>query len=507
MQGTSEVDTQLLDAFSLCGHLVPEGSVHAFLAKHRRDLFPDELFVDLFPSDRGRPSVPGDVIATVLVLQRLEGLSDREAHQRLRTDISWKVACGLPLTDKGFHPTVLTLWRNRLRASERPQRIFEAVREVIKQTNVLHGRDRRVLDSTVLDDAVTTQDAVLQLVTAIRGVRREIPEAKAITLHAHDYDNDPGKPDCAWDDPEARETLVTGLVTDAFRLLDALDGIELTEAQQEAVGLLALVAGQDVEPGEREGTWRIAHGTRPGRMVSAVDPDARHVHKSQSMYRDGYKAHFAVEPETGLITACELTPGNAADGPVGVELLSEEQPGLEILADSAYGSGETREALEQAGHQQTIKLIPIRERVAGGFTREDFAIDVEAGTVTCPAGHVATITPRGKADFRSHCNGCPLRSRCTTSIHGVQLNIDRYERHRQTARRRAREPDFIDSYRTNRPMVERTIAWFVAGGGRKVPYRGTARNRFFVNTRSAALNLRRLLRLGLHRLDGAWALA
>lgn len=507
MLGTSEVDTQLLDASSLCGHLVPEGSVHAFLATHRRELFPDDLFADLFPSERGRPSVPADVIAAVMVLQHLEGVSDREARQRLRTDINWKVACGLPLTDEGFHPTVLTLWRNRLRTSDRPQRIFDAVREVIKQTNVLHDRDRRVLDSTVLDDAVATQDTVMQLATAIRRVRREIPEAKAVSLDAHDYDNDPGKPDCAWDDGEAREALVSALVTDALRTLVEVSRIDLTDPQAEAVGLLALVAGQDVEPGAEEGTWRIAKGTRPGRMVSAVDPDARHVHKSRSVYRDGYKAHLAVEPETGLVTACTLTPGDAPDGPVGVELLDDEdgQP-VEVLADSAYGSGATREKLEAAGHRQTIKPLPVRERVPGGFTRDDFAIDLDARTVTCPAGHCVAINGTS-ANFRRHCGECPVRSRCTTSIHGVQIIVDRHERHRQMARRRSREPDFIESYRTHRPMVERTIAWFVRHGRRKVPYRGTERNQFFVHTRSAALNLRRLVNLGLHRSEGAWAIA
>lgn len=507
MQGTSEVDTQLLDASSLCGHLVPEGSVHAFLAEHRRDLFSDDSFADLFPSDRGRPSVASDVVAAVMVLQALEGVSDREARQRLRTDISWKVACGLPLTDEGFHPTVLTLWRNRLRASDRPQRIFDAVREVIKQTNVLHGRDRRVLDSTVLDDAVTTQDAVMQLVTAIRKVRREIPEAKAITLHAHDYDNDPGKPDCAWDDAQARDALVSALVADALRILVEVSVLELTDAQAEAVGLLALVAGQDVECGEEEGTWRIAQGTRPGRMVSVVDPESRHVHKSVSSYRDGYKAHFAVEPETGLITACELTPGNTADGPIGIELLDDDETGLEILGDSAYGSGETRDALERAGHGQTIKPIPLRSAVPGGFTKEDFRVDLDGGTVTCPAGHTVTITPAGNAIFGSRCNGCGLRERCTTAKQGMTLKLNRHERQLQKARQRAREPGFIETYRAMRPMVERTIAWFVARGHRKVRYRGVDRNAFWIHTRSAAINLRRLLNLGLHRADGVWAIA
>src|SRR5215211_6297621 len=128
---------------------------------------PDELFADLFPSGRGRPSVPADQVATVMVLQALEGLSDREAAaQQLACNIAWKVAVGLALTDQGFHPTVLTLWRSRLRASDRPERIVAAVRAVIAQTGVLAGRQRRALDSTLLDDAVATQDTVTQLVAA-----------------------------------------------------------------------------------------------------------------------------------------------------------------------------------------------------------------------------------------------------------------------------------------------------------------------------------------------------
>src|SRR5215211_2906672 len=146
MQGHSEPNRELLDAAALCRQLVPEGSVEAFLADHRHRLFPDELFADLFPSGRGRPSVPGDVIATVMVLQALEGLSDRDAVRQLATNIAWKAAAGLALTDEGFHPTVLVLWRNKLRASQQPQRIFDAVRAVITESKVLDGKSRRALD-------------------------------------------------------------------------------------------------------------------------------------------------------------------------------------------------------------------------------------------------------------------------------------------------------------------------------------------------------------------------
>src|SRR6188472_3867298 len=226
VQGTSDPNRELLDAAALVGHLVPAGSVYAFLAEHRRRLFPDELFTDLFRSGRGRPSVPADEIATVMVLQSLEGLSDRDALQAVRTDLRWKVAAGLTLDDEGFHPTVLTLWRNKLRQSDRPERIFDAVRDVVAATGVLNGKTRRALDSTLLDDAVATQDTVTQLVSMIHRTRRVIPAAAAVTVSAHDYET-AGKPVCAWDDQAARNELVTGLVNDALAILAALDGVEL----------------------------------------------------------------------------------------------------------------------------------------------------------------------------------------------------------------------------------------------------------------------------------------
>jgi hypothetical protein len=254
--------------------------VYAFQADHRQQLFPAELFADLTRRGGGHPSVPAEVVATVMVLQALEGLSDREAVSALRRDIAWKVACGLRLDDEGFHPTVLVYWRARLRASTRPRRILEAVRQVVEQTGVLRGRRRRVLDSTLLEDAVATQDTVTQLVAAVRRVRRLVPEARGVELAAHDYDR-PGKPDCAWDDPAATQALVSGLVNDALALLAAVAGADLDAEQAEAVALLALVAGQDVEPGERPGTWRIARRVAQDRVISTVDPQARHAPQDQ----------------------------------------------------------------------------------------------------------------------------------------------------------------------------------------------------------------------------------
>jgi IS5 family transposase len=495
-----------LDAASWCRHLIPQGSVYAFLADHRQQLFPPELFADVARQGGGHASVPAEVIATVMVLQALEGLSDREAVSALRRDIAWKVACGLRLDDEGFHPTVLVYWRNRLRASERPRRIFDAAGQVVEQTGVLTGRGRRVLDSTILADAVATQDTVTQLLAAIRRVRRLVPHARQVKLSAHDYDR-PGKPDCAWDDPQATQALVSGLVNDALALLEAVADLELGAEQAEAVALLALVAGQDVEPGQRPGSWRIARKVAVDRVISTVDPQARHTRKTNAQRRDGYKAHVAAEPESGLVTACALTAANLPDGPTGLELLAGEEPGLEVLGDSGYGSGQTRAALRVAGHTQTIKPIPLASAVPGGFTVHDFRVDRHAGTVRCPAGAMAPITSSGQVSFARHCQGCPLRRRCTTAKRGRTIRLHPHEDELRAARRRAVTRSFQESYRRWRPMVERSIAWLVADGCRRVPYRGIERNQVWLSVRIAALNLRRLLALGLARRDGAWALA
>jgi transposase len=507
MQGTSDPNLQLLDAAGLCRHLVDPQSVAALLADHRHELFPDELFGDLFPSGRGRPSVPADVIAAVMVLQALEGLSDRDAAGQLRTNIAWKVACGLAIDDPGFHPTVLTLWRNRLRTSARPQRIFDAVREVVAETGVLAKRQRRALDSTVLDDAVTRQDALMQLTAQIRVVRRLIPAARAVQLTAHDYEQGGAKPACAWNDPADINRVVTELVTDAITVLDAVRGLDLSDAQAEAVGLLALVSGQDVEPGDSEGTWRIAQRTAADRIVSVHDPESRHVHKTTHNYRDGFKAHVAVEPETGLITACDLTAGNVGDAQAGPALLATESPGLEVLADSAYGSGQHRAHLLAAQHIAVIKPISLRETIPGGFSIDDFTIDLTSRRATCPAGHAVPIAPAGGAKFGPRCHACPVRPRCTTARHGRELNIHPHFELLAAARRQAETEAFQRTYTQWRPMVERSLAWLVRKGHRRVAYRGIERNRIWLSHRVAAVDLRRLLNLGLSRTPDGWAVA
>jgi hypothetical protein len=527
VQGRSDPQRELLDAESLTGHLLPEGGMFAFLAAHRHELFPDGLFADLFATGRGRPSIPAEVVASVLVLQTLHNLSDREALEALTFDLRWKTACGLAVTDQGFHPSTLTYWRGRLARSEHPNRIFDAVNAVITATGVLSGKSRRALDSTIFDDAVATQDTITQLATAIRRVAREVPDGAAVIgehTSAHDY-SQPGKPKIAWDDKAARAELVDALVGDAHRVLGHLPDSELDPKASEAIALLALVAGQDVEPAEgsdgTDGRWQIARKVArkvaPDRVISTVDPDTRHAHKTRARHQDGYRAHVVVEPDTGLITDTAMTPaagpGNS-DAAIGIDLLTStstststsEGEGLEVLADSAYGTGDALAALADAGHRAIIKPWPLRPAIDGGFTLDDFTVDTHAHTMTCPNNVTRSITATRAVNFGVACRDCPLRERCTTSTKGRSFGLHPHQALQRAHRAHAKDPDWQATYRQHRPMVERSIAWLTRGA-RRLRYRGTRANNQWLHHRVAALNLRRLLNLGLHRSTSGWALA
>jgi IS5 family transposase len=522
MQGISRTGHDLWDAGDVAGHLLPPGSVFAFLAEHRQELFPDSFTADLFPSRTGRPSLPADLVGSVLVLKELHDLSDPQTADALKYDLRWKIACGRSLLQTSFDPSTLVYWRKRIAASDRPHRVFDAVAEVIAQTGILRGKRKRCVDSTVFDDAVATQDTVTQLTAAMRKAARVVPGAAAVIADACTLDyGKAGKPDIDWDDPQAKESLVSDLVNDALAVLDALDGPgagERDAAAADALGLLALVAGQDVEPADgsdgTDGRWRIARKVAPDRVISTVDTEARHTRKSRSSRRDGFRGHVAAEPETGLVTDCEMTMAageGSTDAENGVTLACRDRfagDGLEVYGDSAYGTGEARAAYRDAGHGTVIKPVPLRPAVPGGFTADDFAVDEQAGTVTCPAGVTRTMSARRNAIFGAACTGCPLRDRCTAAKDGRTMSIHPHEGLLRAARAQARTSEFRQAYPT-RSAVERIIAWTATRSGRRVRlrYTGTAKNNAWLHDRCAAINLRTLLRHGLARSEGAWVLA
>jgi IS5 family transposase len=205
-----------------------------------------------------------------------------------------------------------------------------------------------------------------------------------------------------------------------------------------------------------------------------------------------------------VICGQRLTAGNAPDGPTGVELMANEPAGRQVLADSAYSSGETRVALRSRKHRLAIKPWPMAD--TGRFGRDDFVVDHQARATTCPAGHTTALTDRGNATFDRHCNaGCELRDQCTTAKDGRKLRLQPHDTELVEARRAWREGDFTADYRPFRPMVERSLAWLVRPG-RRVAYRGIARNRIWLAHRAAAINLQRLTTLGLDH-HGTWQLA
>jgi hypothetical protein len=543
MQGRARMDRELLDAEAIAGDLVPAGSVFGFLARHRQELFPDSFTADLFGSGTGRPSLPADLVGSVLVLKELHDLSDTQTADALAFGIRWKVACGRSLTQGSFDPSTLVYWRRRIAASDRPDRVFDAVAAVIAQTGILAGRRKRCVDSTVFDDAVATQDTVTQLVAAIRKVARVVPGAADVIAAVCRLNySAPGKPPIDWDDPAAKQALVSDLVNDALAVLAELAGPDAPERDEpaaDALGLLALVAGQDVEPAEGSdgtgGRWRIARKVAPDRVISTVDREARHTRKSKSKRRDGFRGHVAAGPETGLITGCEMTmaagegstdaengvkmaardrfhAGPAAPGPAGpgddAGAGPEQGSGLEVYGDSAYGSGQARADYRDGGHDTVIKPGPLRPAVPGGFTIDDFTVDEEAGTVSCPNGVTRPMSGNRTVTFGAACAGCPLRRQCTTAKDGRPVTIHPHEGLLRAARAQARTPQFRQDYPT-RSAIERTIAWTATQNGHRIRLRyiGTARNNAWLHNRCAGLNLRTLINAGLARSGGAWVLA
>jgi Transposase DDE domain/Transposase domain (DUF772) len=510
----------------LLGERLGSGSVYRLLAEYGGDLFGDDYFADLFRVSRlGRPTVPARMVATVMLLQAHEGLSDGEAVDRLAFDLRWKAAAGLPVDAPSFHPTVLVGMRNRLRGSDRPRRLFDDVTAVARSAGLLRGR-RRVFDSTPLSDAVATQDTVTQVRAAIRkllmAADRDGPALAAAVRAVLRRDDDyatVGKPPCDWDDPAAREALVDALVVDAQAALAAADGHRLTGPVGAAVELLALVAGQDVEQGE-DGRFRVARRVARDRVISTVDPQARHGHKSRARTFDGYKVHLGVDPDDELITNVALTPANTADRAVVDELLDEPAAaphpdaggpgeGKQVFADSAYADGATLDRLTDGGHDVHTKVPPVRN--ANGFSKDRFVIDPAAGTVTCPAAHTVAIRPRrhgGQAHFGDLCTGCPLRAACTTSRRGRVIAIHPHEATLQRAKTMQRDPHRQQAYRQTRPLVERKISHFTrrSWGGRRARCRGTTRILTDVLHRAAAVNLARLATLGLHGTPNGWAI-
>ena len=350
------------DVRRFCDEALSEGSVYAVLYRERDRLFPDEMFADLF-SERGRRSVPPSVVATVMVLQRLEGLSDREAVERYTFDARWRYAAGVGGYDGGgwdsFAHTVLVDMRARLAASDDPRRIFNVTVEAASEAGLVGAK--RVLDSTPLYDAVATMDTITLIRSAIRSLLRVADDSLEVELRAvlssgDDYAT-AAKPQIDWDDGEAREALIDSRAKDAFACLALLDGCELDVAVAEAAELLATVVGQDLDASD-DGIFRIARRVAKDRVISTVDPEARHGHKTSARGFDGFKGHLAIDPDSEIITDTVVTPGNAGDASVADELIDDlvdsDTPDDSATDDSATDDDTTEVGTTVSGRQRAV---------------------------------------------------------------------------------------------------------------------------------------------------------
>jgi len=496
---------------------VADDSIWSVLHRECHVLFPDELFADLFDT-RGRRSVPPRIVATVMVLQRLHGLSDREAVEAFEFDARWKYACGgLDFDYPGFVHTVLVDMRARLARSDRPRRIFEVSLDAARRAGIVSAR--RVLDSTPIYDAVATMDTVTMIRAAIRRLLAVAgselrAELRAVVRRDDDYGSG-GKPSCDWDDPAARERLVAELAVDGFACLEVVEGRELDVEVAEAAELVATVLGQDLEAGD-DGVFRIARKVSRDRIISIVDPQARHGDKTAARGFDGYKGHTAVDPDSEIITDTVVTPGNAGDASVATDLIDdlldddERSDDAKVYGDSAYGTGEFQQRLEDEDIGSGCRTQP-PSAPAGRFGKDRFDIDLRNDTVTCPAGVSVTIRRGvhgdGIAYFAEDCATCSLRAHCTDAAGGRTIRVGEFEAALARARQQQTSPDWQADYRANRPKVERKLAHLMRRrhGGRRARVRGQRKVDADFNLLAAAANVARLAALGLRSTATGWA--
>ena len=503
----STVSCQLgfMDAAGLMGPL-PDGSFFALLAEHGDRIVRDGDFAECYSERMGRPSIPPSLLAKVLLLQYRCGLSDEQAMESVAWDLRWKVALGLPVDHRGWHPTSLTKYRARLLLHGKERLALENSLRLAGELGMLDAPAEQIVDSTPMLGAAATQDTV-RLVR--HGVKKLLDAVEAVDEQAarllvdgleFDYEKPQEKPDCRWRIKHERERMLTRVAQDAERALRAVEqaeGLLDDEAVAEAHGLLRELIGQDFDVDE-DGVPRLHRGTRQDRIISTVDPEMRHGRKSSSQRFDGYKIHAAVtNTEVPLITAIEVTPASEQDGPQAVGLVEQQpqhrRPGR-LVGDTAYGTGPVRGELaeREVGVLAPVPEAPVPE---GRLGKRDFQIDPDMDTVTCPGGHTAPIRTRPsgtrRASFcRAQCGGCPLKPRCCPTLPRREIELVAEEALLIAARRALDDPETAEHLRRTRPRIERLLGLLAHHyHARQTRYIGSSKSRLQAAWTAALVNL------------------
>jgi transposase len=506
MLATTSGQVGFFDAVELARPL-PEGSFFALLAEHGDRIVRDEDFAACYSPGMGRPSIPPSQLAKVMLLQYRSGASDEAAMEAVAWDLRWKIALGLPVDHGGWHPTSLTRFRARLLLHRLERVALERTLELAEGLGMLSGPVEQIIDSTPMLGAAATQDTVRLVRHGVRGLLdavTAIDDAAAGVLDRaleFDYARPADKPDCRWREKAERERMLTRVAQDAERALrgvERADGLLDDETVAGAYRLLRELIGQDFDVDD-DGVPRLHRGTASGRIISTVDTEMRHGRKSQHQRFDGYKlSAAATNTAEPLITAVAVAPASEQDGPQAKHLI-DGQPARRrpprVLGDTAYGTGPVRAELADRGVDVLAPLAPGMVK-PGRIAKNDFDIDLVAGTVTCPARQQAPIRtePSGKqrASFSKHqCGPCRLRDRCAGPARGVrQVLLAPDEGLLLAGRQALQDPVISEHLRRTRPRIERLLGLLAARyGARKSRYFGAAKARLQAAWAAALVNL------------------
>ena len=512
---------------------VGRDTFYGLMASLRGRLFRDADFAAFYCLDNGRDSVPPSLLATALLLQSHDKVSDAEAKARADFDIRWKVALGIEVEDRPFAKSTLQVFRAQLILHDKVREVFESSLRLARESGYLKKRSMKVaLDTTnilgrgaVKDTCNLLADGIVQLIRALAQLKGiNVGQwAKSQGYHRyHRYLGSSVKGEAAidWSDKRARTALLAEIVADADRLLELSRQAQgelaedSAERQQIVAGaeLLGQLLLQDIErksgDGDGDDGVSLKDGVSRDRMMSVHDPEMRHGHKSSSRRFDGHKAAIVVDTDSQLITAVEVLPGNAPDNLGALELVeaSEANTGVpveEAMGDAAYGDGDTRQAFADAG-RTLIARVPGRPD-RKHFPKDDFVIDLAAGSCTCPAGQVThTIVPAGKRTNRTgrvhrlqafqfdgaECRTCPLRSQCIAAKgrKGRRVMIHPQEALLQQGRA-LQQSTHYDEYRARRVVVEHRLARLVQLGLRQSRYFGRVKTRCQLYLAATVANL------------------
>ncbi len=499
-------------------------SFYGLLASLRGRLFRDADFAQFYCPDNGRDSVPPSLLATALLLQSHDKVSDAEAKARADFDLRWKVALGIEVEERPFAKSTLQVFRAQLVLHGKVREVFESSLRLAREPGCLKGRGMRVaLDTTnilgrgaVKDTYNLLADGIVKLLRALAAVEKSTGRewAKARGYGRYLASSVKGEAAIDWSDQRARRALLAGIVADADRLLELSRQAqgelreESTERQRivAAAELLGQLLLQDVE--RAEGGVSLKDGVSRDRMMPVHDPEMRHGHKSSNRRFDGHKAAIVVDTGSQLITAVEVLPGNAPDNLGALELVEASEantgvPVAEAMGDAAYGDGDTRQAFADAGRTLVAKVPGRPNRTH--FPKEDFHIDLEAGSCTCPAGNVTrTMVPAGRRTgqtgrtyrleaFRfdaAVCGVCPLRPRCVAAKPGTGRTVQLHPQEALLQQARAlQQSEAFAGYRQRRVVVEHRLARLVQLGIRRARYFGRIKTRFQLYLAATVANL------------------